>query len=138
MSILDFDKVQTDYLKASLKTSHKGGMCAWFLSHDEEGNNTYLSDGHFIAIVPDAMCFVKSNGREINPDSLKKNFTPSYELKVITDTGLSIAVAGTKETAHIFKLDEDEIWINEKYLAYFAKMPVRYMGTGRRAPVMLF
>lgn len=139
MSLLDFDKVQTDYLKASLKTSHKGGMCQWFFSHDDEKENTILSDGHFLAVVPDRMCFVKSNGREISPDIIRKNLVSEHELVELIDTGTSRQIIpGKKDMVHVFKINDDEIWINEKYIAYFEKMSVRYMGTGMRAPVMVY
>lgn len=140
MSLLDFDKAQTDYLKASLKTSHRGGICPWLYGHDDEKNNTILSDGYFLVVVPDVMCFVKPNGREISADTIKRNLLPETDQHQLTDTGMSTAVKGTKDTAHIFRDNEtgEDIWINNKYLAYFEKMSVRYAGKGMRNPVMVY
>lgn len=107
--------------------------------HDDDKKNTILSDGHFLAIVPDAMCFVKTNGREIKADTLLKNLTPEHELSRLDDTGTTKQIIpGKKDAARILKLNDEEIWVDEKYLAYFEKMSVRYMGTGMRAPVMVY
>jgi hypothetical protein len=138
MRFFDFDKVQKDFLAAALKACKTGLFCPWFASPDTENKKTIISDGHFLAIIPDDMLFVKSAGnmREINAESFLRNMKQAYELQPVTDTGLRKTV--DKNTVCILKTETDEIWIDEKYLKYFAGMSYTLKGTDCRNPVQVY
>lgn len=143
--IFNFDKVQKDFLSAALKATKKNSACGWFTAHSEGQKVTYISDGHFFARVPDEMCFVRSSDRmrQIKAETfesydLPKTYDDEYRL---TDTMTSRTVTGIKDPVHIFTTqDGQEVWINEKLLAYFKDMQtVRfYQKNGFRNAVAVY
>lgn len=139
MRFFDFDKVQKDFLTAALKASKTGGMCNWFTGGMESDKKTILSDGHFAAFVPDDLLFVKRAGdmREISGDTFKKNLMPEKDLQTVIDTGMQKKI--DKDTICILKNEHgEEIWVNEKYMKYFAGMDCHYKGTDKKHPVQVF
>ena len=142
MSFFDFDKVQKDFLAAALKAQKKNAWCDWFMGHDDEKKNTFISDGHFIAILPDVMCYIKTGEktRTIDAKTFLQNMPKEYDIKPVIDTGMRKDITSPcKVTVCILKAEDgDEIWINKKYLDYFSGMNYRLAGTTAKAPVMVY
>lgn len=142
--MFDFDKVQKDFLSAALKAYKKNTMCEFFSAHDEENNLTYISNSYFFAIVPDEMCFITSTEkmRYVSPDVFKKMILPDCDDKEneIKDLFTSRTIPGTKKPYRVFgRQDGQEIWIDEKILAYFAGMDgLRYFSKGIRDAVAVY
>lgn len=141
MGFFDFDKVQKDFLSAALKAQKKGTPGNWFTCEDTEKHRIFISDGHFLAIVPDKICCVQAGGkgRKIKPEAIK--MPEECDLKPVADTGMRKDITSpVKATICILKAQdaEEEIWINKKYLDYFSGMNYRIMGTGAKAPIMLY
>lgn len=142
--MFDFDKVQKDFLSAALKAYKKKTMCDFFTAHDDEKKNTYISDERFFVIVPDEMCFITSTEkmRYVSPDVFKKMILPDCDDKEneIKDLFTSRTIPGTKKPCRVFgRQDGQEIWIDEKILAYFAGMDgLRYFSKGIRDAVAVY
>ena len=145
--MFDFDKVQKDYLTAALKAYKKHMQCNFFTAHDEEKKTTYISDGSFFVIVPDEMCFITSTDtmRHVSPDifeKMKKDLPGCYDREnEIKDMFITRNVpTDLKRSYHVFGHQSgEEIWIDEKILAYFASMDgLSYFCTGKRAPVAVY
>lgn len=139
MRFFDFDKVQKDFLTAALKASKNGIMCNWCTGSMESDKKTILSDGHFAAFVPDDLLFVKraENMRNINGDTFKKNLMPEKDLQTVIDTGMQKKIS--KDTICILENEQgEEIWVNEKYMKYFAGMNCHYKGTDKKHPIQVF
>lgn len=136
--LIDFDKLQGDYLKAMLKNDGRYN-CPMFGGIDEE--NAYISDGHFMAIIPRDECHVsfRNNQRGIPVDTMKKWIKDRSELLPVTDTGLSRALPTGKkgDTVRMFKQGDEDIWINEKFLKYFPGDYDLY-GTDMRNPIYFY
>lgn len=138
---LNFDKVQKDFLAACLKAAKKRVGCEWFTGHNDDRQETYISNGHFIAIVPDEMCFIQpgTKGRKIDFQTIKKNMPDESLLDALTDTQTSRQIPAQKITCRIFQnKDGEEIWVNEKLLSYFDGMECRFLGSKPTAPIMVY
>ena len=138
MTFFNFDKVQKDFLSAALKADKADKMCSWFTGKDTEHERTILSDGHFLAIIPDEILYVRGskNIRNISAETFLRNMKPDYDLQPVTDTGIRRNV--DKDTVCVLKNHDEEIWINEKYLKYFAGMSYTLKGTDRKNPVQVY
>lgn len=135
MRIYDFDKIQKDYLTAALKAVKNGTSCPWIFAHCDADKTTIISDHYFMAIIPDDLVYVASK-QTMHTDALLRNIQPDYSLDVAEDTGLRKTI--DKNTVCIFKVKNEEIWINEKYIKYFAGMDYDLRGTTKKQPLQVY
>lgn len=144
--ILNFDKVQKDFLTAALKTSHdRTKHNDWIYSHSEEKKMIILSDGHFIAAVPESMCFVNAQDdcgvRILQPQTFEK-MVPSFydQSERLTDSMTTRQITGAKTKVHILTTENgEEIKIDEKYYSYFSSMDEKqFFCKGKKNPVYVF
>ena len=136
MYIYDFDKIQKDYLTAALKAKKKGSQCAWILAHNTAENTTIISDKYFMAIIPDDLVFVKSDNMLPDIKNLLRIVQPKYALYPATNTGMKKTI--DKETVCIFETNNDTIYVNEKYIKYFAGMDCEIYGTTKKSPLQVY
>ena len=126
--LLNFDKVQKDYLSKVLKEDR-----TWFAAADAD--NAYISDGSFVAAMPRRMCAINcdmEDHRRCAPEALKKIVNMNlYELEELADTKTSMKQ--DRDNIRMLKnAAGEDIWINEKYMKYFESMNVKYYGTTPR------
>ena len=139
--LFDFSKVQKDYLTAVLKAEKSGSFSGWFIGHKEEDKITYFSDGHFVACIPDQMCYVKAAGRVRvldNPGFLDNNLIAEAEQVELFDRGMRKKIDSRKVNVCILENDDFCVWVNEKLLNYFTGMRVHFMGKSPVNPVMVY
>ncbi len=126
--LLNFDKVQKDYLSRILK-----GDREWFAAADE--NKAYISDGHFVAAMPRDMCAIKCDIPKhirCTADVLNKMIDVNiYDFQELLDTNTTLKV--DRDNIKMLKnADGEDIWINEKYAKYFSDMNIKYYGSTPR------
>jgi hypothetical protein len=140
--LLNFDKVQKDFLSAALKATANNIPCEWFTG--EADNSICLSDGHFIAFVPREMCFVaaaeNSRVRKLPETTFKNMIVDRDTLSPATYTNMQRTIPGTNKTVNVFTLENgEEAWLNEKYVKYFEGMGhCKTYGTTMRNPIYFY
>lgn len=147
MNLLNFDKVQKDFLAAALKRSHDSRTaCGWIYSRNENRKEIILSDGYFFAAIPQEMCFVtamEDTGIRLIPaESFEKMVPRDYDdSERLTDTQTIKTTAATgKIKIHTLTTnDGQEIWINQKYYDYFSGMDsIQFYTAGKKHPIKVF
>lgn len=134
--MLNFDKVQKDYLNAVLKNDR-----TWFAATD--GDVSYLCNSNLIAFIPSELCGVNcthADHNKITAESFKKyetDFSPE-DNGILEDRGF--VMKKDKGSVHVLHApDGSEIWINEKYYRYFSDIAgVVWRGAGAKKPVYAF
>lgn len=126
--LLNFDKVQKDYLSRILKNDRE-----WFSATDD--SRAYISNGHFVAAMPKKLCGVNCEMEgfsRLAPDGFKKIIDVNiYDLTELLDTNTTMKM--DKDNIKMLKnADGEDIWINDKYARYFEDMQIKYFGTTPR------
>lgn len=136
MRIYDFDKVQKDYLNAALKASKNGTSNMWIFAHCEDEKVTIISDSYFMAMIPDDLVFVQTHKIFSDSSALLRNIAPDYTLSPAIDTGMKKTI--DKNTVCIFRVNDIDVWVNEKYVKYFAGMNCEFRGSTKKAPLQIY
>ena len=144
MNLLNFDKVQKEFLQDALKRSHDSRRaCCWIYSRNDSKKEIILSDGYTCFFIPQEMCFVTAMPdtgiRVVEPEQFEKmlkNMPDNLERLTDTQTIKTTAITG-KIQIHVLKTkDGQEIWINQKYYDRFSGMDnVQFYGAGGKNPI---
>ena len=134
--MFNLDKVQKAYMNALLKSDR-----TFFGVDDQEKGKSYISDGHFVAIIPRNLCVVRCDmpdGRHITPDAFRKYTEGAGDLQQAHDTMERRTLPDKKTMVVVLQIGDGEtMWINEKYYKYFSDMSVTLWATTPNAPVIV-
>ena len=137
-------KLQNDLLKKAYNRDYnykKDDTGVYSVCEYECTNYLAYSDKHAVYMIPEFLLYIDIN--KIFPGeptkALDRIINNSKDVNLVEVLDTDTIKMQDKSKLHIFKIDDEEIYVDEKLLKYFDfKNDISFFGAGKKSPIYVF
>ena len=128
-------KLQQDILKAAVAKDTKRKMFEIFW-YESEDSVCISPNGFYMVVIPKERFYLSLDKVFTAPPTNFAKFLDVQDLEIARDTGT--IVKSEAKTLHVFKVGDEEVYLDESNLKYFDLDICTFKGINRISPIFIY